>query len=435
MKRNKRYPAACIVLAAGIAAMAVIYGVTAWHAAGDQEEEMAYLRSFDWEAPLTESWAVTAYGDDYFHSDIGDSDPAERAAECAGRSGLLKAARRRICDHYLGEQEAAVYVQSGFSRKETYVDESGEVFFLNDSMRYSNVESLTDTYAVVFDGAENYRLTDLNGQVIYEAEEGQRIQGIDNRYAAVGAANETRVVHGSEETGDENTTYVYHPDYAASFEYVYDLEERKLKKLPESYGEIRRWSGGWYKGLVPAPENSGREAWMVFLDEDMKTAMGGKTFDAETFYGENHLRDGLFYGVRPGSTKEEATQQGYFDRSGKLVLPAKNAEWASDFSEGKGIVYASGQNVYCIDGDGRILFEKKISKEPFLETDTLSWKSAFRGGRAVIFDGKKCGVTDASGAWLVQPVFDQIYLGDDDRAVVIRGEKFGVIHFDEEAAK
>lgn len=404
MDKSKKYLAVCVIIAAGLVAMAGVSGVKAWRAAAAREAQMAYLRSLQWELPLQKSEPVTAFADQFFHYYIGSADPAERAKAYGSFTGTWELTGKDVCDMYVGDRQELVFTKTGTDGADTYLGGDGELLFRQLSAD-EPVMGLSDTYALLYDSADGtYRLVDLDGQTLYEDERDEDENemenvgwAIDNRYAAVAK------------------------------DLVYDVESGEVKPLTGSYDEIRVCNGGF-----PYIAVSRADSRTVFLDEDMEP-VEELDFGEDTFDWDCHINEGLIYGVKTESGKEYAVERGYFDLSGQLAAAAPNAEQASDFSEGKGIVYASGGRVYCVDRNGRILFEKQLSGVPAEERDKLSWKSAFRGGRAVIFDGKKCGVAGLSGNWLVKPVFDQVYLGDGDEAVVIYGEKFGVIRFEKEA--
>lgn len=401
MKKNKIYPAACIVLAVGIAAAAGLYGVTAWRAACDQESQIAYLRSLAWDVPLTEHRSVTLSADQLFGSCIGEAKLTERARSCATMLGFLKPEAWSVCGkghEYFGDQQEPVFERQSSNGLTMYLDQDGTVLFRQKNLSTA-VSCLSDTYVVTFDTAMNWSLADMEGNILYTGEAGRKIKGIDNRYAAL-AKNQ-----------------------------VYDMETGKTRKLSGSYEEIKACDDGSYP--YAAIRAAGGSAHMVYLDQDLEPVWDQNMMEDSYWYGM--FGEGLIYGVKDADGKDSSASRGYFDQAGNLIVETANAKYASRFSEGKGIVYASGQRVYCVDRDGRILFEKQISKDPAWEMYNISWKSAFHDDRAVIFDGEKCGVADVSGAWLIEPVFDQIYLGSDDRAVVIRGERFGIVHFDGEA--
>lgn len=411
MDKSKKYLAVCVIIAAGLVAIAGVSGVKAWRAAAAREAQMAYLRSLQWELPLQQSGPVTTFADQLFHYYIGSADPAERAKAYGSFTGTWELTGKDVCDMYVGDRQELVFTKTGTDGTDTYLGGDGELLFRQLSAD-EPVMGLSDTYALLYDSADGtYRLVDLEGQTLYEgdsdANEGERDEdedemenvgwAIDNRYAAVAK------------------------------DLVYDVKAGEVKRLTGSYDEIRVCGGGF-----PYIAVSRADSRTVFLNEGLEP-VEELDFGEDTFDWDCHINEGLIYGVKSGDGKENAAERGYFDLSGQLAAAAPNAEQASDFSEGKGIVYASGGRVYCVDRSGRILFEKQLSGVPAGERDKLSWKSAFRGGRAVIFDGEKCGAVDPSGNWLVKPVFDQLYLGDGDEAVVIYGEKFGVIRFEKEA--
>ncbi|WP_425755147.1 WG repeat-containing protein [Ihubacter sp. rT4E-8] len=413
MKKDKKYQIMCIALAAAIMALAVICGMAGWRAAAGQEKEMAYLRGFHWELPLTENYIISTYSDKYFHTNAGGDDPADRAKKLASLRGILASSNFSVFDDYVGDQKTGI-MRSDSGDQRTFTDAEGDVFFKNKDTEYMYVESLSDNYAVLvnhYGETAEYKLTDLQGNVILTLP-GQKLAGIDNRYVAVGNSR------------------------INVFDKVYDMETGKIDLLPLSCTEIARWSEGWYKAVIQAAYSdnfTGFSSGTVFLDEDMNITMNGAVFDEETYYSAN-LTEGLFYGVKQECNVEgnlnsnEPLPRGYFDKKGKQVVETVNASLVSDFSEGKGIVYTSGGKAYCIDREGHILFEKSLTeKATELEQFSIGWKSAFRDGHAVIFDGKKCGVVDETGKWIVEPVFEQIYLAAKGRVVVIRGEKFGVL--------
>lgn len=73
MDKSKKYLAVCVVIAAGLVAMAGVSGVKAWRAAAAREAQMAYLRSLQWELPLQQSGPVTTFADQLFHYYIGSA--------------------------------------------------------------------------------------------------------------------------------------------------------------------------------------------------------------------------------------------------------------------------------------------------------------------------------------------------------------------------
>lgn len=401
MDGNKKYQAACLILAGCLLAVAVIYGVLTWRAAKAQEPEMAYLRGFDWEVPLTESWTAATYADELFGSCIGEGKMVERARVCASVFGGVKLPGTVVCggEEYLGDRQELVFTKQTGGGLNIYLDQDGEVLFRQKDLN-NRVSCLTDTYVITSDAGMNWSLADLAGNVLFAGEKGREIRGIDNRYAAV-AKNE-----------------------------VYDLQIGKTRKLSGSYTMIKACDGGNYP--YAAVRGSGENACMIYLDGELEPVWDQNLLEDSYWHGT--FSEGLIYGLRLADEKGGWFQRGYFDQKGSLAVKTPNAKYASCFSEGKGVVYASGNKVYAIDKAGRVLFEKKLSKDPAWEETNLSWKSAFCGGRAVIFDGEQCGVVDAAGNWLAEPVFDQIYLADGGRAVAIRGKKFGVLRFGREAA-
>lgn len=405
MDGNRKYGMACLILAVCLLAAAVIYGVLAWRAAKAQEPEMAYLRGFDWEVPLTESWTAATYADELFGSCIGKAKMIERAEAYASVFGSRKLPGTVVCreEEYQGDRQELVFTKQTGGGLNIYLDQDGEVLFRQKDLN-NRVSCLTDTYVITCDAGMNWSLADLAGNVLYAGEKGRKIRGIDNRYAAV-AKNE-----------------------------VYDLQTGKTRKLSGSYTMIKACDGGNYP--YAAVRGSGENAHMIYLDGELEPVWDQNLLEDSYWHGT--FSEGLIYGVKPLeklARLNRKVQRGYFDQKGRLAVKTPNARYASCFSEGKGVVYASGNKVYAIDKAGTVLFEKKLSKDPAWEETNLSWKSAFCGGRAVIFDGEQCGVVDAAGNWLAEPVFDQIYLAADGRAVVIRGKKFGVLRFGREAAQ
>ncbi|MCI5689071.1 MAG: WG repeat-containing protein [Emergencia sp.] len=414
LKGTEKWTWICAGLGAGVLALAVICGAAGWRAASAQEEEIAYLREFTWEVPLTENQTVVNYADYYFRN-TGGADPAVRASELADFRNTSAMSDYGIFNDYLGEKEKEIWeIVEG--TQSTYVNEKKEVIFKNKNLWQSEVlMELSDTYAVLHKGKDGgYRLVDLQGNTMIETSARRRIEGVDNRYVAVG--------------DDVNT-----------FNKLYDVKTGEYKQLPYTCAKISQWYEGWYKAIV---DFSFSETYMgfvsgtVFLDEDMNIAMGGAVFNDSTYFSAN-LSEGLFYGVKEkrnieGNINDNGLlPRGYFDKSGKQVIETKNADFASDFSEGKAMIYASGKKVYCIDRDGRVLFEKTLSEEVFPLNDFFTgWKAGFVDDRVVICDGEKCGVADERGKWIVKPVFDEIYLAKDGKAVVVRGEKFGVLQLE-----
>lgn len=406
MDGNRKYRAACLILAGCLLAAAVVYGAAAWRAAKGQEAEMAYLRGFDWEVPMKENRMAAAYGDELFGSCVGEVEMIERARVCASVFGGLKLPGDGVCreEEYLGDQQELVFTKQNSGGLMIYLYQDGEVLFRQKNL-HNRVSCLTDTYVITCDSGMNWRLTDLSGNLLYAGEKGRKIRGIDNRYAAV-AKNE-----------------------------VYDLQNGKARKLSGSYEMIKACDGGDYP--YAAVRRTGGNANMVYLDGELEPVWDQNLLEDSCWQGT--FSEGLIYGVRPVDEKlvrlNRKVQRGYFDQKGRLAVATPKAKYASCFSEGKGVVYTTKNRVYGIDKAGTILFEKELTKEPIWEATSLSWKSAFHDGRAVVFDGEQCGVVDAEGNWLVKPVFDQIYLADNGRAVVIRGQKFGVLRFGREAAQ
>ncbi len=408
LKGTEKWTWICAGLGAGVLALAAICGAAGWRAASAQEEEIAYLREFTWEVPLTENQTVVNYADYYFIN-TGGADPAVRASELADFRNTSAMSDYGIFYDYLGEKEKEIWeIVEG--TQSTYVNEKKEVIFENKNLWQSEVlMELSDTYAVLHKGKDGgYRLVDLQGNTMIETSARRRIEGVDNRYVAVG-------------------------DEVNMFNKLYDVKTGEYKQLPYTCMGIRSWSGG---GYIVLRSSGGVGTDTIFLDEDLKPAMGSAVFNENTYFSAN-LSEGLFYGVEKNydvdgkKMQRKGLPRGYFDKRGKQVIETKNANFAFDFSEGKAMIYASGKKAYCIDRDGRVLFEKSLSEEVVPLNDFFTgWKAGFVDGRVVICNGEKCGVADERGKWIVKPVFDEIYLAKDGKAVVVRGEKFGVLQLE-----
>jgi len=160
------------------------------------------------------------------------------------------------------------------------------------------------------------------------------------------------------------------------------------------------------------------EGMIVGLGSSLQLSFGfadiaGKTVVAPRYpYAQTEFSEGLL------AACEAEHQCGYVDRGGTWIVQPTYC-YTGSFNEGLGRVGASNGEVYYIDHDGKRAFETSLRS---------GWE--FRDGiAAASADGKRWGIIDRSGRFIVAPTFDFIGLHRDGRALFMRKTRWGVIDY------
>ncbi len=118
---------------------------------------------------------------------------------------------------------------------------------------------------------------------------------------------------------------------------------------------------------------------------------------------------------------------GYMDDSHKIVLPLayKDIKRACPFAEGKALIYAD-RKIICIDTKGNTLF----TLEGCSNNDPLD--TGFAGGYASLsLDGKKEGIIDEKGEFVIDPIFDSVGRINAGHAAARYKDQYGIINLKE----
>lgn len=114
---------------------------------------------------------------------------------------------------------------------------------------------------------------------------------------------------------------------------------------------------------------------------------------------------------------------GYMNKNHELVLPLpyKDIQKCSPFSEGKALIYAD-KKVICIDTEGKELFTLE-------DSNRQDWyESTFSGGYvSLTLDGKKEGIINDKGEFVIEPLFNFIGRIQGGYAVVNYKDKYGIL--------
>ena len=262
----------------------------------------------------------------------------------------------------------------------------------------------------------------------------------------------------------------YAESYTGYRHFAIDTEGRVLYRTPDDedlqFNQISgRYFGENYRGKFKVIDvESGKmvkewneaeceEVWCVkpglylarggdsdyFLDENFEVTFDGGAYE---WGAERVFSEGLCYVEKikdafPGDVPAETDKlPGYIDEKGQMVIEAKESLYGSDFSEGKAVIY-SAKKAWVIDRTGKKLFTKKMKKNLAITGSSVDDVftlyvyilngSVFQHGLVPLYDGKKMGLADEEGKWVLEPVFDDMdFVGDRLLAVEYHG-KWGMI--------
>lgn len=110
--------------------------------------------------------------------------------------------------------------------------------------------------------------------------------------------------------------------------------------------------------------------------------------------------------------------------------------YGGDFSEGKALIYGA-KEAWAIDRTGKKLFSMKLKKnlavsgvdptEPFKLYAYILNGSIFQNGMVPVYDGRKMGLADQNGKWILNPVFDDMDFVADHLVAVEYNGRWGII--------
>lgn len=306
------------------------------------------------------------------------------------------------------EGDGLLMYQDCKSGKLGYIDLDGNVVI---KARYDSATAFSDGCAIVekpsdlHSGVDVQAPVDKSGQVLYDTE---KLDKWPDLYTSV-----------SHVTGK----YFLLESRVDSSRRLFDAERKEI---------IREWSGAvsWFDLAALGEEryvrrNSDR---LRMLDERFDPIE-----EVPLFSWMDRFSEGLCY----AKWKENGEIiSGYIDRDGQVKIRTPHILYGSRFTEGKAFLWEK-EKVRVIDQTGRTLFEKKLA-EP-LDADICGPDEAggelpadlaecwYRDGMAVCYDGKKFGIIDDNGSWVIDPVFSSASFSGEDAAVVYLDSKEGIL--------
>lgn len=316
------------------------------------------------------------------------------------------------------------------------IDEYGEKI---EEVDYGWIEGEGDKYIFTEKGKMGYK--NLRGEILiparydylYKFDGGYAMAQIGDWEFAIDENGRTAY-----RTAEDEDIWFSH----ISGKYFGQSKDGKYKVIDVERGKtIKEWDSAYcddiqciQPGIYQASGISGR----YFLDWDFDV-----TFDRHIYKGGavRDFHEGFCYaelitnGTYDDVPDAEQVKKGYIGSDGNIAIETDGSLYGSDFSEGKAVVYGA-KEAWVIDNTGKELFRIPMKKNLAItsgEYDALRLQiyilngSIFQNGMAPIYDGKKMGLVDETGRWVMEPVFDDMdFIGEHLLAVEYHG-KWGII--------
>lgn len=379
------------------AASTIGLGILGYKAAVSSSDGFQALNEYDWAMELTSEYSLienAGLDGNYFSAQINED-----------KAFLIDEHGKKIDEvgygWIEGSESAYIYTEGG---KMGYKNLDGKIII---PARYDYISRFDGEYAEAFTGNRHFAV-DKKGREVYRTDDDEDIffNQIHGKYFGEEKGGKYRVIDVS--TG------------------------KTTKEGGKAYCEDIRYM---MPGLYQADGFSGH----YFLDENFNVTFDGQIYD---FGAVRNYSEGLCYvelitnGTYSDTPANPNTKPGYIDDQGKMVIETKGAMYGGDFSEGKALIYGA-KEAWAIDRTGKKLFSMKLKKnlavsgvdptEPFKLYAYILNGSIFQNGMVPVYDGRKMGLADQNGKWILNPVFDDMDFVADHLVAVEYNGRWGII--------
>lgn len=293
--------------------------------------------------------------------------------------------------------------------------------------------------------SEKYGYMDVNGKIIAPAKF-KEADAFDDGYALVSLGESEissidrmapidvrgKILNNTLEKPDQER-YGYLHQIAGKY-FFYDLSVIKSRIIDVEKGRVLMETERYN-----AVEQVGENLYAATVQTDdygsCRTLLGGDfepLSDDWYFNIISKFHEGMAYAS--ALKEDDETENGYIGKDGKLLLKTGNSLYGCRFAEGKALVYEKDR-VYAMDRSGRKLFElaleDSMNEDEFLDYDLdeshMIDSCWFRNGKAVLFDGKKYGIVDEKGNWVIKPLFDDMEFMGEDAVFISYKQRNGIL--------
>lgn len=379
------------------AASTIGLGTLGYKAAVSSFKDLQTLNEYDWVMDLTSEYSLienAGLDGNYFSAQINED-----------KAFLIDEHGKKIDEVDYGWIEgsgsAYIYTEGG---KMGYKDLAGRIII---PARYDYTNRFDGEYAEAFTGNRHFAV-DKKGREVYRTDDDEDI--FFNQ------------IHGK---------------------YFGEQKGEKYRVIDVSTGKtIKEWNVAYcseIRFMMPGLYQANGICGYYFLDENFDVAFDDKVYD---FGVVRDFSDGLCYveqitdGTYIDTPANPSTKPGYIDDQGEMVIETKGAMYGGDFSEGKALIYGA-KKAWAIDRTGKKLFSVKLKKnlavsgadptEPFQLYVYILNGSIFQNGMVPIYDGRKMGLADQNGKWILNPVFDDMDFVADHLVAVEYNGRWGII--------
>ncbi|MGC2872550.1 WG repeat-containing protein [Ihubacter sp. rT4E-8] len=393
-------------------------GLMTYTAAIEREEQtkikeavIKQLENQKWYLPLGDTYGWLTMVDEDEKVFLGQTkDGRQVLINCRGK--LLKRLREDM--QILDSVGGGMLVYQDADGKQGYVDYQGNVKI---PARFVTAHEFQDGYAVVETETKNSKQKieapiDSKGNILYDTEESDKwpewyseVEQIRGKYFFLRLrtyANPQRIFD------------------AEKGEIVKELEDERNGQHIFGLGE-KRYAFSCY-------DDAGNDQYFL-MDENFDLIS-----EEVSYKWVNRFSEGLCYAKWTENGKECS---GYIDRNGKIRIRLTSVLYGGKFSEGKAMIWEKDK-VHVIDKEGRRLFEKTLTvpldESLFEDMSYYDFENNYdvsgcwyRDGSAVYFDGKKFGIIDDEGDWIIEPVFDFIEFAGADMILMKIDGKTGIM--------